>query len=235
MTDPIPTAKVDDADRERIAAGLLMLVDPADALEAAIARIDYLEKRNDELQEDVARLTSDLGQARQTISALTSSRARHLGERNDARAEVDAFAVLRVMPSDLARYLGHDVGTPSPAEVDDLRAVYTAINTGETTWTAIMADRGAGEERKDATSDKLKAKLAPKSAPKAKPIEWEISDGGLVTVRGALAGKIASVEQTGPSEWSWWVHVDVSGGEELASGTEPTLEAARAAAIKAAS
>lgn len=36
MTDPIPTAKVDAADRERIAAGLLLLVDPAGALEAAI-------------------------------------------------------------------------------------------------------------------------------------------------------------------------------------------------------
>ncbi len=94
VTDPIPTAKVDDADRERIAAGLLMLVDPADALEAAIARIAYLEERNDELQQDVARLTSDLGQARETISALTSSRARHLGERNDARAEVDRLAAL---------------------------------------------------------------------------------------------------------------------------------------------
>lgn len=152
----------------------------------------------------------------------------------DRKKLIDAFAGLRVMPSDLARYLGHDVGTSSPAEVDDLRAVYTAINTGETTWTAIMADRGAGEERKDATSDKLKAKLAPKSAPRAKPIEWESTDGGLVTARGALAGKIASVEQTGSSEWSWWVHVDVSGGEELASGTEPTLEAAKASAIKAA-
>ena len=152
----------------------------------------------------------------------------------DRKNLIDAFAGLRVMPSDLAKYLGHDVGTSSPAEIDDLRAIYAGIRTGETTWTAIMADRGAGEERKDATGDKLKAKLATKAHAKAKAIEWESTDGGLVTVRGALPGKVATVDQTGATEWSWWVHDDITGGAELASGTEATVDAAKAAAIKAA-
>lgn len=149
----------------------------------------------------------------------------------DRKRMIDAFAGLRIMPSELARYLGHDVATASPAEVDDLRAVYSAIHTGETTWSAVMADAGATDEKKpDPASAKLKKELTKK----VKAIEWTRDGDALVTVKDAIDGKVATVEQTGADEWGWWVHVDAQGGAEIASGTAASVDAAKAAAIKAA-
>ena len=51
----------------------------------------------------------------------------------------DAFAAINVMPSDLSEYLGHDVGTASPAELQTLRNVYAAVRDGETSWAAALA------------------------------------------------------------------------------------------------
>ena len=141
----------------------------------------------------------------------------------DRKNLIDAFAGLRVMPSDLAKYLGHDVGTSSPAEIEDLRAIYAGIRTGETTWTAIMAERNGDEKKPDATANKLKEKLTKATKPAAK-VEWEIRDNVSLTVRGALGDKVASVEQTDADQWSWWVHVDkeVAPSWRAARRTTPT-------------
>lgn len=149
----------------------------------------------------------------------------------DRKRMIDAFASLRVMPSELAKYLGHDVATASPAEVDDLRAVYSAISTGETTWSAVMADASGDEKKPEAKDVKLKDAL---TKGKPKPIEWRRDGDAFVTTKGSIAGKVATVEQTGPDQWSWWVHVDAQGGAELASGTESTPDDAKSSAIKAA-
>lgn len=85
-----------------------------------------------------------------------------------ARREVaDAFATLGVMPSALAEYLGHDLGTTAPAELQDLRTVYAAIRDGEATWPELLAAKlGKPEEEKPAPPDPkaqaLKDKLAAK-------------------------------------------------------------------------
>ena len=81
----------------------------------------------------------------------------------------DAFGMLRVMPSDIKDYLGHDIGTSSPAELDDLRLVYTAIRDGEATWQAVLQlkrqERGEAEVKpNDEAAEKLKAKLAKSAA-----------------------------------------------------------------------
>jgi hypothetical protein len=60
------------------------------------------------------------------------------------RKIVDSFAGLNVMPSDLKRWLGHDVAQASPAEITDLRDLYSAIQAGETNWAEALAEKIGG-------------------------------------------------------------------------------------------
>ena len=148
----------------------------------------------------------------------------------DRKKLIDAFAGLRVMPSDLAKYLGHDVGTSSPAEIDDLRTIYAGISTGETTWTAIMAERAGGADTakpSDAAASKLKEKLAKAPKPAAK-VEWKLVDGRHTADVNGLA---LTVEQSGPDEWGWWVY---RGDDEVAANVAKSLDIAKTAAEKAA-
>jgi len=80
---------------------------------------------------------------------------------------VDAFAALRVMPSQLDEYLGHPFDQASPAEIEDLRAAYAAVRDGEAKWVDLVehARAGRGEveapsKAAEAAGDKLKAKIA---------------------------------------------------------------------------
>ena len=63
---------------------------------------------------------------------------------------VDAFASLGVQPSDLKLYIGHDLGTVSPKEIVDLRAVFSALKDGEATWTEMLEHKGVAKKT-DAT------------------------------------------------------------------------------------
>ncbi len=56
-----------------------------------------------------------------------------------ARKQIaDAFAALNIQPSELKRYLGCDLGQATPAQLDELRAIYTTLKDGETTWRSVM-------------------------------------------------------------------------------------------------
>lgn len=105
----------------------------------------------------------------EALEVIRKTMARRDAEDPDtARREVaDAFATLGVMPSALAEYLGHDLGTTSPAELQDLRTVYAAIRDGEATWPELLAAKlGKPEESPTPTADpkakELKEKLAAK-------------------------------------------------------------------------
>lgn len=78
----------------------------------------------------------------------------------------DAFAEVGVMPKDLERYLGHPLASSSPAELNDLRAVFRAVKDGESTWAELLeaqqADRAA--EQSDPSTSDLGAKVAEKAA-----------------------------------------------------------------------
>jgi hypothetical protein len=63
----------------------------------------------------------------------------------ERKAIVDAFAALNVKPSDLAKYIGHDIGQCSPAELVDLRALHGAIKDGEATWAEVMDNKELNE------------------------------------------------------------------------------------------
>ena len=76
----------------------------------------------------------------------------------------DGFATINVMPVDIKQYLGHDLATSSPAELDELRKVFAAIRDGEATWVAALQvkreERGEVEPSpEDKTTDKLKQRL----------------------------------------------------------------------------
>ena len=53
----------------------------------------------------------------------------------------DGFASLNIMPADLAEWLGHDLGTATPAEVELLRRLYVAIRDGQATWVEALEHR----------------------------------------------------------------------------------------------
>jgi hypothetical protein len=86
------------------------------------------------------------------------------------KAIADAFAELAVKPSDLKVYLDHDLDNSSPAELGELRGIYTAIKEGTATWREVLAAKTGGEEGEaekkgeSAANAALKAKLSAKVA-----------------------------------------------------------------------
>jgi hypothetical protein len=61
-----------------------------------------------------------------------------------ARKQIaDAFSALNVTPTMLREYLGHELGTCSPSELAELRAIWTAIRDGDATWSDTMDERRA--------------------------------------------------------------------------------------------
>ena len=74
---------------------------------------------------------------------------------------IDAFSQLGVNVESLKDYLGHELSSIDPNELQTLRALYSAIKDGETTWKAIMDDK----EEKEAEA-KAEQKTAKKAAKK---------------------------------------------------------------------
>lgn len=56
---------------------------------------------------------------------------------------VDAFSRIGVTPLHLGEYLGHDLATASPAELQQLIQLGATIRDGETTWAEVMDGRSA--------------------------------------------------------------------------------------------
>lgn len=83
---------------------------------------------------------------------------------------VDSFVALGVKPSDLKQYLGHDLAQSSPAEMQELRAVYAALRDGEATWADSLATKQKGKESAGETkAQTVKEKVAEKAKAAAKP------------------------------------------------------------------
>ena len=73
---------------------------------------------------------------------------------------VDAFSTIGIAPSDLALVLGHSLDRVQPAELLDLRNIYTAIKEGETTLERIMESRGLGTGSAEAQKEARDRRLA---------------------------------------------------------------------------
>ena len=65
------------------------------------------------------------------------------GER---KALLDAFSQLNVPIAELKEWIGHDLGSMSPAEIVDARATWAAIRDGQTTWSDVIEERRASRE-----------------------------------------------------------------------------------------
>lgn len=89
---------------------------------------------------------------------------------------VDAFAGLGVKPADLAAYLGHDVASCSPAELDDLRKVFAAVKDGETTWAEVLRVRQESDAKKRA-ADRDKDTLDAKDVKKVRAEAGKVAEG----------------------------------------------------------
>lgn len=90
----------------------------------------------------------------------------------------DAFASLGVGPVKLKAYLGHE-NTPNKAEMTELRGIYTAIQTGETTWAEVWEAKFPDERTsvRDALGKASGKVTLPdsKSAPAHDPETGEVS------------------------------------------------------------
>lgn len=99
------------------------------------------------------------------------------------RDMLDAFAKIGVKPSELRKLLGHSVDSASPAQIGELRDLYSKIKDGKTTWAKVMSDaKEESDEKKppanlNELTDDLKKKQAPKDKPKpAREKPAELSD-----------------------------------------------------------
>lgn len=75
------------------------------------------------------------------------------------REILDAFAGIGVSAEVLKEYLGHDL-TNQPAEIQELRALYSAVRDGETTVGAILEARKSVPPPADAPTDSPKSGVA---------------------------------------------------------------------------
>ena len=102
------------------------------------------------------------------------------------RAVLDGFTSVGVSVANIKDWLGHEADTINPKELNDLRAIFTAIRDGETTWEAVMDAKSEAEpENKKPQADSPEGKkpttlkgalagdIAPKPTPVAQPIDQQ--------------------------------------------------------------
>ena len=77
---------------------------------------------------------------------------------------IDAFAMLGVVVENLKEYLGHELSGITPNELQTLRALYSAIKDGETSWKAVMDDKAEKEAEAARATGKKQAATAQKVA-----------------------------------------------------------------------
>ncbi|WP_151824518.1 hypothetical protein [Acinetobacter bereziniae] len=100
-------------------------------------------------------------------------RVRNSGVKDDPELHkkqiIDSFANIGVKVSGLSAYLGCSVDQCSPSQIEDLRQIFAAIKTGETTWQSVIsskeeADIEAGTKTKsndiNAVNQKIKEQTA---------------------------------------------------------------------------
>lgn len=66
------------------------------------------------------------------------------------KALASAFFSVGVSAGQLGEYLGHDLAQVTPAELQELRAIYSAIRDAETSWAEVMDAKSPSDEKKGA-------------------------------------------------------------------------------------
>lgn len=78
---------------------------------------------------------------------------------------IDAFAQLGVPVEALKDFLGHELSSIDPTELQLLRSTYSAIKDGETTWKAVMDDKAEREAEAKASASAARKSDAKKADP----------------------------------------------------------------------
>lgn len=150
----------------------------------------------------------------------------------ERRKLLDGFGQFGVTPTELERYLGHPIAQIVPAELVDLRAVWTTISAGEATWADTLMHRL--EERGDAQA--TEATEAPKGEAKAAPSSGQ----GTAAVKEALAAlaKRSAPPAVAPAQADAQAKLDAERAQVKADvearATEETEQAKRPSKSKAA-
>lgn len=126
----------------------------------------------------------------EAIAQLQATRQAEFAQDPDAARKkmIDAFATLGVQPADLKNWLGRDLATASPAELDKLRGIFSAIKEGETSWSAVMENKREGIEPKAPEEPKAKTKAPAPTDELAKEVE---------ELRGLVEGATTDAELSG--------------------------------------
>ena len=78
---------------------------------------------------------------------------------------LDAFDGIGISPSALKEYVGQELATLAPAQVQELRGLFAAISEGTTTWAHTLGERSAAREQKTSgAAAKAKDAVAAKAA-----------------------------------------------------------------------
>lgn len=96
---------------------------------------------------------------------------------------VDAFVELGVKPSDLKTYLGHELGTASPAEIVELRSVYAAMRDGESNWKDALDSKAKASAAPDVKPVTVKDKVAAAKVKNSAPVP-HTTDGEVIEAKG---------------------------------------------------
>lgn len=112
------------------------------------------------------------------MTEVRATRARADAKDPDAakRKLLDAFRGVGVSAEHVKEWLGHPADTLAPAELEELRGIYTALKDGDTTWREVMdakwqettaamaanAEAAATGTRTSTLKEKLRAKSAQK-------------------------------------------------------------------------
>ncbi len=78
---------------------------------------------------------------------------------------VDSFAGIGIMPNDLEKVIGHSLGTISPHELGEMRNMYQAINSGESTWASYLDQEDGDKKPEPPDTSKFDDLLAKKIVP----------------------------------------------------------------------
>lgn len=172
---------------------LVLRLVPADIVEEAMDRCMETQARADQQDPDAAR-----------------------------KRLADAFSSIGVSVAQLKAYLGHELSQCSPNELAELRAVYSAVRDGETSWSDVLRDKTAidaeGESkpaeekpRSKSAAAKLKARKAkqepepePESAPESNPEDGEdVADPDTVAAEAiAYIRACNTTEALDGADWS---------------------------------
>lgn len=95
------------------------------------------------------------------VAVIETQKNEDAADPDQAKRKIfDSFGQLGVSANQIKEYLEHDAITISPKELTELRALYSAIRDGETTWRDVIDAKAI-----DFNKDKNQAKKAPATYP----------------------------------------------------------------------